>query len=501
MKRIGVSGGTAPFFSLKLINPKEGQNSTYYIGKDLSRATDEVSFYEQVKSSSVSRDALGGVVEFLFPYLGILKTQEVGADAGDDVDLLVLQNLHDGKEKLRLLDIKMGEKTASANWQGKSRLRAFKQRMFDQITNSAVEGYRLEGFDGSPPGLNSMETFMESMSEDKSSKTSKKSRRMLFQSLNGDEILRHLLDLHIGPEESEETYSTDEYLEIVMHEILKLLIKLSVCCDRVKVPQKWIGSSLAIGFDSGALPHRSMSEDEIRSGTIVRIFDWGRSELNNTEKMQELSDQEVKDRRSFWADYRKGVHTLSWIATKTYYNRFCCREWDMVTFTVYDFDALSDDDFMCEATVALKDVGRSNLPLTRKSGKDGGSLSYSIEWKPATSKESRLLGSWKVHIYEGKDLPNKDVSLKNNGGTSDPYVVVKAKSNDQLFSFNQMTTVIQENVNPVFNETLSIPVAVSSEACRIALEYAGLNRSNTVVSDKFEEWVTRVESSTMTEAN
>ena len=505
-----MSGGTAPFFSLKLLNPEDGNNPTYYIGKDLSRATDEVNFYEQVKNSSVSRDALGGLCDFLFPYLGILKTKEEGAAADEEVDLLVLQNLHDGKEKLRLIDIKVGEKTASANWQGKSRLRAFKQRMFDQITNSRVEGYRLEGFDGSPAALNSMETFMESMSEDKSSKTSKKSRRLLYQSLTGDQILQHLLDLHIGPEETPETYGVDENLEIIMHEILQLLAKLSISCHRVKVPQKWIGSSLAIGFDSGALPLRSKTEDEIRKTAIVKIFDWGRSELNNTITMQELSDAEIADRKRFWDDYRHGINTISWIASKKYFNRFCCEQWDTVTFTIYDFDALSKDDFMCEKTIALKDTRRTELALSRKNGKDGGSLSFSIEWNPALEC-ARLRGSWKVHIYEGKNLPNKDVSLVKNGATSDPYVMVKAKSNNQKFSFDQMTSVIQENTNPVWNETLSIPTAASSDHCEIALECAGLDRSTskkglymcqyngTIASETLDEWVTRIKSSTMQE--
>jgi hypothetical protein len=492
VSRIGVSGGTAPFFTLKLLNPEEGKKPTYYIGKDLSRATDEVSFYEQVKNSEAARDALGGLCDYLFPYRGILKTKEKGTES--EVDLLVLQNLHDGKKKLRLLDIKMGEKTASANWQGKSRLRAFKQRIFDEITNSTKEGYRLEGFDGAPVNLNKMETLVESLSKDKSSKSSKKSRRLLFQNLTGKEILQHLLDLHIGPEETSETYSVDEYLEVVMHEILQLLVKLAVFCCRVNIPQKWIGSSLAIGFDSGQLPLRSASEEDIRESVIVKIFDWGRSELNTSIKMQELKKKEIADRTEFWNDYKRGIYTLSWIASNKYFNRFCCEEWDIITFSIYDFDSLSGDDFMCEATVSLKVRDRTEIPLKRKSGKDGGTLSYSIDWSPAAAG-SRLRGSWKVNIFEGKNLPNKDISVKGN--TSDPYVIVEAKSNNQKFSLDQMTSIIQEDINPVWNETLTIPTSITNDAMQAALESAGLDCNSGTTSASLDAWITRIEGSTM----
>ena len=283
MKRLGVSGGTAPFFSLKLCNPENGMNEMHYIGKDLSRAKDEVDFYEQLKNNEVSRDALGNLRHFLFDYLGILKTKEEGISDGTSVDvdeeseldLLVIQNLHDGKEKLRLLDIKVGETTASANWRGKSRLRAMRQQAFDRITNSAVEGYRLEGFDGCPASLLSRQTFLEILSG-KDGKLGKKSRRFLYQNLDGMEILQYFMDLDDGDSKSKSqtqspAYGVDEYLEIIMHEIVKLLVQLSILCCRVKVPQKWIGSSLAIGFDCGAIPSRSMSEEDIRKNVIVKF--------------------------------------------------------------------------------------------------------------------------------------------------------------------------------------------------------------------------------------
>ena len=47
VRRLGVSGGTAPFFSLQLAATEGKCSGDYWIGKDLSRAMDEVNFYEK----------------------------------------------------------------------------------------------------------------------------------------------------------------------------------------------------------------------------------------------------------------------------------------------------------------------------------------------------------------------------------------------------------------------------------------------------------------------
>jgi len=170
---------------------------------------------------------------------------------------------------------------------------------------------------------------------------------------------------------------------------------------------------------------------------------------------------------------------------------------------------MSEDDFMCQATVALKDTELTEIPLTRKSGKDGGSLSFSIKWAPTSGDSllcgtcnsegnSRLVGSWKIHVLEGKDLPNKDVSL-TSGATSDPYVVIQAKSNNDTYHFEQMTSVIQENANPFWDETLSIPVARSVQTLQNALECAGLDCSNGNISSTLDDWIERIEASTLPE--
>lgn len=515
VKRIGVSGGTAPFFRLELIQAEEGSELTTskskHIGKDLSRARDEVSFYEKIlaPAPNASRDALGGICDFMFPYLGILKAKEEGQEEVE-LDLLVLENLFDGKKQLRLLDLKMGSSTASAGWQGKSRFRAFKQQLFDKTTNSVKEGYRLEGFDGCPQALKTMVPFIEHMMQDKGdSKASKKSRRVMFQQLEGTKIFQHLLDIHLehSTDNDETMYDSDEYLEITMHEIVKRLTKLAIACHAVSIPQKWIGSSLAIGFDAGEVPNRSKTEEDIRNSAIVRVFDWGRSELNDTNHMNTLTESEIEDREFFWEQYKTGINTISWVATHKYLNRFCCASWESVTFLVYDHDSVSNDDFMCSATVLLKETEMKKRPLLTKRGGKGGTLTYSIEWKEF-EENSRMKGAWKITIVSGEDLPNLDFGVANLCGSatqaSDPYVIIRplpSSKQESPFVFEQITTVKENNLHPVWNEHFSIPVShTGSDLLQEAFDDAELSPSDAVISKSKSSWVERVKA-TITKAD
>ena len=139
VKRLGVSGGTAPFFALKLLNPTEGRTEDHFIGKDLSRAVDEIAFYEEmlgIVNSDNEECGLRDLLSFGFEYAGVLTAPEEGVEEGEDAEreLLVLRNLRDGCSTLRLLDIKMGERTASAGWHGKSWSHAHRQGLMDKTS-------------------------------------------------------------------------------------------------------------------------------------------------------------------------------------------------------------------------------------------------------------------------------------------------------------------------------------------------------------------------------
>lgn len=139
-----------------------------------------------------------------------------------------------------------------------------------------VEGYRLEGFDGTPPSLTSRD---ETLGEELEFVELKKTRRLMYQNMSGFQSLIFMMDLH-SHQNIEGHYSSEEVAELVLNEIVKKLSRLAVACCRVSVPQKWVGSSVALGFDCGYFPKRkdkclkSSAEDLIRSKVIVNIFDW-----------------------------------------------------------------------------------------------------------------------------------------------------------------------------------------------------------------------------------
>jgi len=260
--RLGVSGGTAPFFELiltkagccKLQHSKQVKccdiTKTHYIGKDYSHALDEIDFYEEIRLMKLSKNdddkPIHDLITFMFDYIGILESFEQVDSERIPRKMLVLQNLRDGCKKLRLLDLKIGQKTAQAGWQGKTRLRAFKQAFVDNLTNSGCEGYRLEGFDGMPEVLLSMDPLMENAGKFPSLEgllleavlagdtavAAKKARRMMLQKMTGNEIFMHFLDLHqekypLDPTLLGEMLTFTELSEIVLHEIVLQLFRLS----------------------------------------------------------------------------------------------------------------------------------------------------------------------------------------------------------------------------------------------------------------------------------
>jgi len=489
VKRLGVSGGTAPFFSLKLT--KEGKekfgteygkngtiSETYFIGKDLSRAVDEVEFYEKtlgIKSSNKDDGTKddGGMSKILghtFVYLGVVPLDETVDGSPVERELLILKNLYDSLTKLRLLDFKIGERTADVNWRGKSRARAYKQRILDGFTNSTKQGFRLEGFDGQPKVITSMDPLI--------------SARMALQRMNGPQVLMHYLDLHDVPdgeneglkddvEESDyerkaDVYTKSEVAEIVLHETVRQLVQLSATCHASTVPQKWLGSSVALGYDAGSFPPRSnSSEQSVRSNVIVNIFDWGRSELLSKEAFDQLSAAEQSDRKKFWDYYMCGIDELSHNATKKYNNQFSNSDgWDEVTVRVMDYDSGNDDDFMGEVTLplpkiplettwseefVLRNKGKPFERGKRKNGKSRGSIKLDISWCEAPKTSSRIKGSWHITIDRASNLRIKDII------SSDPYCLVIARS--KSFEFKQMTSVKVKSLNPVWGETLELPVA------------------------------------------
>ena len=115
----------------------------------------------------------------------------------------------------------------------------------------------------------------------------KKSRRLMYQNMSGCQSFVFMMDLrNNNPSNKQQIidyFTPEEVAELVLHEMVKRLSLLAVTCCKVTIPQKWVGSSVALGFDCGYFPRRDdndkiksklNAEALIRSKVIVNIFDW-----------------------------------------------------------------------------------------------------------------------------------------------------------------------------------------------------------------------------------
>ena len=575
---LSTSGGTAAFYKLELT--EEGMNSCnrstaskdYWLGKDLSHAADEKDFYQQVldvrsnmkktinaaeeKNEAGSgktnyeqhqgdiTEGIGLLEAFMFDYLGVLRTEiecpsEKKKKEDDDAttekdsididkqtqpttaDLLVMKNMRNSNfQQFRMLDLKIGEKTAQAGWKGKSRFRAMKHHVMDGLSNSQAEGYRLCGFNGCPRAFDTMDPLMDILDEisagthhDPTRKTPlhtvsgqdidesyhKQATRFFLNSLDGTDVFRYFYDLHLGKtlndNDTTSTYRPIEVAEIVAHEFMTQLIALAKACHRIKIPQKWIGSSVAMAYDSEFFPERSQesSEKDIRSRVICKIFDWGRSELLLASDYEAMTPEEREDRKEFWNLYKGGIDRLSYNATRFYYQQFAkTKHWSDITIKVVDFDSMSPDDYIGQAVIHLPNPNETDAirALNEKLAKgvriEGlktmlhkSTLYCSLEWVDLQSTDSkndektvdsqshcsRIAGIWRVTILKATNIPPMDLLHLHDQKGSDPYCLVTTNStipNDGAH-FVQQTCVKARTLNPEWNETIDVPVVRSSE--------------------------------------
>jgi len=251
------------------------------------------------------------------------------------------------------------------------------------------------------------------------------------------------------------------------------LANLAVACSQCPVPQKWIGSSVAIGFDCGKLPLRSTPEADIRKTLRLHIFDWGRSELNTVLNNGTLSEKDRQDRAEFWRYYVGGIERLAWRAANMYHNHFGNNQgWSEVILKLVDFDSASENDFLGLVKIPLKEAMKKTAKGQEVTGqvKGGSTITYSLEWRELP-QGSRLHGAWRVRILRARALGCKDLNQLRT--TSDPQIeVIAISTGEPIQAFRQFTTVKARCNDPEWNETFEIPVAAQKGEVQAALNSA-----------------------------
>lgn len=314
-----VSGGTAAFFNVRYKDGQEpcGVDPDFYLGKDLAHATDEFEFYEKLGAARASDAKWRAFSKVAMECPGVATMQvTLGGEQQETRELLLLENMRTGFEKLRLLDIKLGDQTSVAGWKGKSAAHAWKNQMVDRCTNSQREGFRLEGMDCPPKILQERNTAIikgRTSLRGLYNVNDKKSWRILLQQLRAYEMIALWVDMFEFGERAEvhshaALWSSVDAMDLVVKALLDL-----------PVPQQWIGSSLALGLEASSVRDHPK--------VIAKVFDWGRAELMTAEEYDALQENDQKQRIHFWRQYCKAVVRFQWELLRLVTHRCCCKVW------------------------------------------------------------------------------------------------------------------------------------------------------------------------------
>jgi len=321
---VETSGGTAAFFHVRYRTGQipPGRLPDHFVGKDLAHASDEIEFYEKLRTATGSDNRWSNFAEIAMDCPGVC--QIICRDPKDSLvqlrSLLLLENLRNGFNKMRLCDVKLGAETSVACWKGKSRLHAWKNARVDQRTNSLAEGFRLEGMELPPRAI---EEWLEAVNANKGSMrrnfiSDKAAKRFFLQRLRAHEFLAAWLDVSaLGAGSELHTHGAVWASVEQVGQLLQRIIDLPV-------PQQWIGSSLAVGMESGTISKKPK--------VTIKVFDWGRAELNSKADHEALTQDQRKERVRYWRQYVRAVCRFYWELCRVAAHRCCCRAWCAFVF-------------------------------------------------------------------------------------------------------------------------------------------------------------------------
>ncbi|KAJ9458875.1 hypothetical protein DIPPA_70119 [Diplonema papillatum] len=514
---VGTSGGTASFFKVKYKDGRQpfGKSKSYWIAKDLARASDEIEFYEQI--ARIKRLSEWPIFRYMLDYGGVAEMNCLVDGQVERREQILLRNLLDDVDKHRMLDIKIGAVTAVGGWHGKSHVRAMKNKVVDQATNSHVEGFRVEGFEGAPAGL---EGLLE-VSGLVPGKRSAVSRRLALQRLPASVFFQYFVRM---PHEKvlQKCYSGTEVAALAVRQIVMHLLDIVSAAAATPVPQQWIGSSIALAFDAGKRPERNAHGGHPLVAN-VKIFDWGRSELASFDMFNVLSSNQQRSRASHWAQWIGGALRLSFEAARFYRRQYCPsgKKWTTVKFEVWSHTKnndittfLSTRTGMGVATIDLssapqneeielallppgvlrgatiiKTVGatvntvkRIGLSVSRTQGLGPRQMSIRVRINGPLKYPagSNLEERWEVHVISAHDLPKTDVV-----GWCNPVVTVSMIDGVGARAV-QRTNIIRNTREPVWNEVLEF--AIASDECQTSNSLLPHQLAQRASSDSITGW-------------
>ena len=385
--------GRCSHFALKLkdVQPK-GISNQRWIAKDLAKANSEVPFYEEVRRLRCEgAGAFEPLLEYILEYEGILETHVEGQKPNEaPKEFLVVENLGVRDvpgSTFRRVDLKLGQGVPGAS--GTSRLQALKQSLLEGTSGrNAAEGFRLERFQGSPASLDSADPLLELGlgSEGTASPTSPTAKQMVRQKVRkamlhrmpAPDVIMYFADMQTLGTRAGDAAGIVQHL---LSQMASKLAGLAVACRRAPAPQLWLGASLAVTLDTGA-------EGTVPPEVNVKLFGWGQASFTTGEMHQHLPPSERRDRSAKWREFISSIDKVAWEASRAYLHRFGNSEgWKEVKFVVADFDAISHNDF----------IGQASLHLDEKSPIDRGASDTAgrQEWKS---------GHWQEWLADYTDL-------------------------------------------------------------------------------------------------
>eukprot|EP01059_Diplonema_ambulator_P037555 TRINITY_DN9993_c0_g1_i2.p1 TRINITY_DN9993_c0_g1~~TRINITY_DN9993_c0_g1_i2.p1 ORF type:complete len:721 (+),score=246.86 TRINITY_DN9993_c0_g1_i2:50-2164(+) len=483
LKPIGTSGGTAAFFPMVYKNDRvpKGMTRDYWIGKDLAHASDELDFYEKTLKLRRTEKDKWPIFQFMFDYGGVA---EIGCLVDGRVEVrkqLLLKNIMEGTTRLRLIDIKIGAVTGVGGWQGKSHIHAMKNKVVDHTTNSHIEGFRAEGFDKPPEAL---ETLLAADSQNKIPGR-QGGKKLALQRLPASEFLTYFC-LMEGNDGTHETYSGLEVGMIAVQQCVKKLITILSAAAVMPIPQQWIGSSVALAFDTAARPRR---EARLPDLARVHLFDWGRSELTTEDMYKILGPHQQRARASHWAEWVGGMLRLAFEVCRFYRRQYCPKNrWVSIRFKVWsharnndlqntvsgtkigvasidlrdvkgaverDLELEGPDglDNLIRGAVILKTVGLTTNAVKQKVGMSPKGSSSKAVIRVKVEQVNNLINGcfndvWMVHVMHATNLPKTDVV-----GWCNPVVTVCLV--DEVGAEARLRTrIIRNTSDPAWNEKL-----------------------------------------------